>query len=381
MAGSDLSGMVRIPGPAWASPSTALEFFDPTLGGLPQAADLVRLLLNGTHASTLVLDESYDDFVFSRLNYHRLLPQLNVAIRSGNLVVSGEFRQRLDRALQRFAVHSLGLQRLLVDVGRILDTAGVEFLVLKGMSTAHLDHADPALRQAGDLDLLVRRAQREPAAKALASAGFTPPDAAGLLMDKGGSWTEPLGKKVDIHSRLHAAGGSLSERWWLESDGIAVAGHEFRALNRTGRMAHAASHLALTYPNHRILSSLLDLVVINRSSTSAERAAVRFFLDDMGVEDIVYRITTRAASLMDDTTIVLGSPGHRPLDWVLRQAYDRPDLDLVVLKLAKTLGMPPGDRLQVIRNWVAPSEEFLAAGGYSSAADRISKVWGRIRAR
>ena len=146
-------------------------------------------------------------------------------------------------------------------------------------------------------------------------------------------------------------------------------------------MAHAASHFAVSYPNHRILSSLLDLIVISRLASDAERAGAERFLTEVGVSDLVHRITTRAAALVDDQHIVVGRPGGRPLDVALRRAYDRPDLDKVATKLAKTFGMPLASRMRVFRNWVAPSEEFLERGATPHAVDRVNQVVRRLRLR
>jgi hypothetical protein len=83
--------------------------------------------------------------------------------------------------------------------------------------------------------------------------------------------------------------------------------------------------------------------------------------------------------LVDDSGVVLGRRGSRPLDLALRKAYDRSDLDKMALKLAKTFGMPGADKLRVVRNWLSPSEEFLALGGYRSRWDRLSQVLRRRR--
>jgi hypothetical protein len=186
---------------------------------------------------------------------------------------------------------------------------------------------------------------------------------------------------VDVHTRPHTAGRALGEDWWVGSETFCVAGHEFRALERGGRMAHAASHYALSFPNHRILSSLLDLVTISRLASDFDRARASQFLADVAVSDIVHRITARTAPLAGDADVVLGRPGSRPLDRVLRRAYDRADLDKAALKLAKTFGMPAASKMRVLRNWVSPTDEFLRRGGYTSRGDRVTQVLRRMRTR
>ena len=86
-------------------------------------------------------------------------------------------------------------------------------------------------------------------------------------MDKGESWRAPSGVSLDLHTRPHTAGRALGDSWWQACETFLIAGRAFRTLERGGRLAHAASHYALSFPNHRILSSLLDLVTISARAT------------------------------------------------------------------------------------------------------------------
>jgi hypothetical protein len=71
-----------------------------------------------------------------------------------------------DRHL-RLLQQSLMAEADLVFVARLFQAAGIEFRVLKGCATAHLDHPDPALRLTSDVDLLVRRGQLDAASEVL----------------------------------------------------------------------------------------------------------------------------------------------------------------------------------------------------------------------
>lgn len=368
------------PGPATISSADALDFFDSDLQEFPDGVELVRLLVAGACPPRPIQIDlgSRDDSLFARLAYHRLLPQTLSAISSGQLVATEGLDAVVSDLSTRLALDGLRLEHMLLQVGELFDGAGVEFLVLKGVATGRLDHAQPGLRQAADVDMLVHLGDFDRAGRMLADAGFRRPDAVATLMDKGGSWKAPSGVSLDLHTRPHTAGRSLGDTWWERSDTFSIAGRPFRALERGGRMAHAASHYAVSFPNHRILSSLLDLVTISRLATDAERSRAGQFLAEVGVSDIVYRITRRAAVLVGDERVVLGRPGSRPLDLALRKAYDRRDLDKVAVKLAKTFGMPRADKMRVVRNWVAPSEDFLALGGYRSARDRWVQVMRRV---
>jgi hypothetical protein len=53
----------------------------------------------------------------------------------------------------------------------------------------------------------------------------------------------------------------------------------------------------------------------------------------------------------------------------------------MAIKLAKTYGMPWREKFGAIRGLVAPSDEFLAKGGYSSRTDRLVTLIRRPRLR
>lgn len=362
------------------SSGEALAFLDPVLAEVSRGVDLVRVLLDGQQETDpIVLTGAEESAVASRLIYHRLHPQLAEAVGDGRIVLSDEMRASVEESVLGLAVRSLGLERFAVELAAILSSAGVEFLVLKGMATRYLDYADPLLRQTSDVDILVRPQRFETALAALAGSGFVRRKALDLL-DKGEAWESPAGV-VDVHTRPHAAGRFLGGHWWETSEVFLVAGHELRALARGGRLAHAASHYSVAYPNHRFLSSLLDLLVISRSSDDGDRAEAERFLREVGVSDITARITSRAAVLAGEPGVSLGREGHRPLDVMLRRAYDRSDLDLAMIKLAKTFGMPWNEKGRAIRGLLFPTEEFLAEGGYRSRTDRLVALVQRRRLR
>lgn len=360
------------------SADQALVFLDPVIAKLPRGVDLVRVLLDERYETDPIgLSGDDESLVLPRLIYHRLHPQLADAVSTDKVSLSDKNRRRIEASATSLAVRRLALEGLLVGVASTLSSVDVEFLVLKGIATGRLDYPDAVRRQTTDVDILVRPGQFQRSIVALADSGFNRRHPLGLL-DKGQAWESSAGV-VDVHTRPHAAGHFLSEHWWTTSETLAIAGREFRALSRAGRMAHSAGHYSVAYPNHRILSSLLDLLVITRLASDAERAEAERFLTEIGVSDITARITNRAAALVGDSSVILGRVGRRPLDRMLRNAYDRPDLDLMAMKLAKTFGMPWKEKIPAIRNFVAPSEEFLALGGYTSRTDRLGSVLRRRR--
>jgi hypothetical protein len=347
------------------------------LAGLSRGVDLVRVLLDEGYETRLIgLDSDEQRLVFERVLYHRLHRQLALAIDTGR-VGAESLGEVLDESAMSLSMRRLSLEGLAVDVAGALSGAGVESLVLKGIATGRLDYHDPTLRHTTDVDLLVRPGDFKQAVDLLAELGFTRRNEL-VLLDKGESWRSEAGV-VDLHTRPHSAGRFLSERWWSSSEILSIAGHELRALPRGGRLAHAASHFSVSYPNHRILSSLLDIQVIARVASDTDRSVAEEFLAEVGVSDLTARITGRAAVLIGDADVKLGRLSDRPRDLMLRRAYDRSDLDLVSVKLAKTFGMPWREKPGAVRSLLAPTESFLAEGGYKSRTQRLVSLVGRGR--
>lgn len=78
-------------------------------------------------------------------------------------------------ALRRDAVHAhLSRIALVRRAARALDATGLPWVALKGLTVAVRLYPDPTLRPSGDLDVLVRPADRENAERALVAAGFQP---------------------------------------------------------------------------------------------------------------------------------------------------------------------------------------------------------------
>jgi hypothetical protein len=357
----------------------ALAFFDPVLASVPAGVKIVRAVIDPQYAGAPVrVPEDDWPVILERLGFHRVLPQLAAAAADDRVLLEPAMRQRLESVLPALAVQGLKLEQLMVAVHRILKGVGVDFIVLKGMATSQLDFPRPDLRTAVDVDLLVRSDALATALEAFRAAGFESPYEIRNLMDKGETWVDPSGWHVDVHTRPHAPGRFLGPSWWNSRDEFQLAGCTFSALNRGGRLAHAASHLALSWPSARRFSSLLDMMVILEASERNDRDAAEQFLHDIRVSDVVRRITSRVAELLDRPDLVLGCPGRRPLDLMLRRAYDRADDDTALMKASTVFGMPGRERFEVLKNWVHPSDDFLEHGGYSSTADRVVTVFRRI---
>lgn len=76
--------------------------------------------------------------------------------------------------VSRIAAEALYLaqEHALKDIDSVLETAGIEYAVIKGAASRALLYSNPAIRACFDLDLLIRREDRVHAAGALVDAGF-----------------------------------------------------------------------------------------------------------------------------------------------------------------------------------------------------------------
>ena len=352
-----------------------LAYFDPKLAEMSVGLTLVRAVLDpGYRDSPLPIPSERWADVFHRMQYHRILPQVAAAADTGHLVVPGRGSLDLDLSLVHIAVQSLKLEQVMLRVDSAFSRAGIPFLVLKGMATSQLDFVRPELRTAVDVDLLISEHDLARAGVALNEVGFEYPYEIESLMDKGQTWVDTAGWHVDLHTRLHAPGRPLDDRWWSLAEPFEVGGRTFRALPRSGRLAHAASHLALSWPSARRLSSLLDLIVLSAAVDPVEREAAETLLSEMHVSDVVHRVTSRAATMLDMPTIVLGEASSRPFDLLLRRAYDRSDDEKFSMKFSTFAGMPRKEQCLVVQNWVNPSSKYLERGGYTSRWDRVRAV-------
>lgn len=106
---------------------------------------------------------------------HRVLPLVGRTLASlPPGAVPPEILQRLKSRQQDNARRALGLVAELLKLLRLLNAAGIEVIPFKGPVLAMKAYGDIALRQAGDLDLLVHRADMARATALLAAAGLRP---------------------------------------------------------------------------------------------------------------------------------------------------------------------------------------------------------------
>jgi hypothetical protein len=115
-----------------------------------------------------------EDEILAFLQNHYLTALWYRTIKEASLVdrLSAELTRRLDSLFAQAVGASLIQQRALGVIREALEQAGVEWLVFKGMALGRTVYADPVLRPAQDIDVLVRRQARSVACDGLQRAGF-----------------------------------------------------------------------------------------------------------------------------------------------------------------------------------------------------------------
>jgi hypothetical protein len=114
------------------------------------------------------------DSLFDLGEHHGVLPLLYSALASIEGAVPSEFQLRLK---QNFQINVHKAMRLSLELIRIVDhlaAKGVEVLPYKGLALAEAVYGDIALRQTGDIDLLIRARDLARVREAVRELGFTP---------------------------------------------------------------------------------------------------------------------------------------------------------------------------------------------------------------
>jgi hypothetical protein len=113
------------------------------------------------------------DRVLRLAEHHRVLPAIHSSLR-GRDDVPASIRSAI-RA--RFERHERKVLRFTAELARILrhfDQLGIQVLAHKGAALAQLLYGDPAMRQFGDLDFLIRQADVPRVRSALQELGYVP---------------------------------------------------------------------------------------------------------------------------------------------------------------------------------------------------------------
>ncbi|WP_420811107.1 nucleotidyltransferase family protein [Egicoccus halophilus] len=204
--------------------------------------------------------------MLAAVRHHRVLGFLQSAIEDGVFPATDEQAEQVEDAHLQAMIWGIHLERRLLRILDVLETGGVEAVVLKGTSSAHLMYPDPAVRTFNDNDLLFRSEQFDDAMGMLVATGYRrlfPPTSPAFdrHFGKGATLRGRGGDELDAHRNLVFATFGLRielDELFRSSRTFVLGGHDVRTLGAETRLLHACYHAALGDPDPR-LSSLRDV--------------------------------------------------------------------------------------------------------------------------
>ncbi len=194
--------------------------------------------------------------------FHRVAPSLKLLIERSAIQTDDDSTRMIGERARAATLFQLGAEHSLLHVRKVLEESKVEFRVLKGAATQHLDYRDPSLRQFSDIDILVRPENLLLAAKLFEQRGAT---FVSRVETKGMTLRDSRGVEIDLHSRFLPQVPFPEEAVWSRSEPFAVAGEVLHALTPDWRLIHAIVHAQFSPQGHRRLSSWLDVPAIANS--------------------------------------------------------------------------------------------------------------------
>lgn len=248
-------------------------------------------------ASPVVVPDDAVTAVGSLARAHRVQGLLAGAVQAGAMLGPEGFGAAVHADHVEALRTCLAAEATAVEVGGLLTAAGVRPRVLKGVAIAHLDHADPAQRVFGDVDLMIRRSDLPVALSALGAAGFvrTEPAVRGWWerrYSKAVVLRSPIGVEVDLHLGLVNGffGVTIDPAELLDRTGspFTVAGTEMEALDGPARLLHAAVHVVLgAWSGDRALRDVAQLVLVSQVDwTETVALAFRWRADAVVAEGV-----------------------------------------------------------------------------------------------
>lgn len=190
---------------------------------------------------------------------HGALPSVWRRVREYGTRVPSPVRDALERRYWAVAARNLQIATRLTDLVTALEGASVAAIVLKGPALAATVYPDPAAREIGDLDLLIRKADLDLAGHVLASAGLErawlrSPAQEAILQRTWYAYTfhdSAAGLPLELHWRLvpRFFPLSLSEDVLLkETEEVSFEGRQIRIFRPEMQLLTLCIHGAKTEP-------------------------------------------------------------------------------------------------------------------------------------
>jgi hypothetical protein len=114
------------------------------------------------------------DALFPLAEQHGVLPLLYLALSGVESSVPEEQMRRLKQMYQANLHKALFLSREFIRIADCLEAIGIDFLPYKGLALAEALYGDIALRQSGDIDLIIRLRDLGRIREAVGKIGYTP---------------------------------------------------------------------------------------------------------------------------------------------------------------------------------------------------------------
>lgn len=212
--------------------------------------------LPGARAAPVVqpLDRDAWQSLLRAAQWERVVPLLAHAVVGGALpTTDSQLVEVLDAELRSMGA-VLTLEANLVEIAEQLADANVPFRVLKGPALAHLDYSEPALRDFGDIDLLIAPNAFDRAIDIFNKLGYDrrfpePRDGFDRRFAKSVSVIGPDGQELDLHRTLASGGFGqriiVSMLWAAQPDRFTLGGRTLEALGAEERFLHACYHMVL----------------------------------------------------------------------------------------------------------------------------------------
>ncbi|MFT4866775.1 MAG: hypothetical protein ACI9N0_002903 [Ilumatobacter sp.] len=305
----------------------------------------------------------------------RLLGALAEAASDGAFRLLPEQSDQLTEQHAASQAHMLRLERMLLDVAEAFGGAGINFRVLKGASLAHLVYADPAWRNAADIDLLIPSHQFDAAVRIaidqLGGEQVVPELRPGFDREFGKESLVRIGKlELDLHRTFVAGPFGLSidlDELFRDGTEITIGGRQSFGLGAEHRFLHACYDTALgDYPVR--LGSVRDLLLC--------RTQLQADLDQVVATARRWRglaVVQRAAQLVVDSAGAEAGVGFAELAaidvprrqaWLLRsyltpaRSYSRPLASLAAISGVRA-------RLRYMHAILVPSAAYLRSRGWT----------------
>ena len=267
------------------------------------------------------LPEGRWSLLLSSASTQRISGFLVQAIENGRFAATDEQYEGAWKAQVEAMSVAVRLERTLLTIGAVLETAGIPFRVLKGPAIAHLVYTNPVLRSFNDIDVLVCSPDIDRTIEVLGDAGFrrvhqrlSPEYDA--RFGKGMTLRGPEKLEVDLHRTFVGGRYGLNVRLddlFATSSEFHIGGRRMLGLGPEERFLHACYHAAVGDPVPRLVS-LRDIAeMVLRRPLDVERA--RALCSDWGGLPIMaraIRATWDTFELADLNALSVWAERYRP---------------------------------------------------------------------